>query len=98
MKQPPRLPFNDRHRATDAIRQVAALTPLAVVTQNLYRQLRQQLGGDDAALTWLMSLAMKLGHPIGLNLSNGRGSSQTLMLAPIGWSEERVQGWTAGFP
>ena len=69
---------------------------LVCMTGRAYGDLAAELGGDEAAVRYLVKLAGNTGRPILANLETGAGSSQTVAIAPRGWSDERLAGWVAG--
>ena len=80
-----------------AIREAAHAAPaLLVLTGRAAGDLADQLGSVDAAVRFLVDLATEIGRPIGLNAETGEGRSQTMFVAPKGWSEQRLAGWVAG--
>jgi hypothetical protein len=74
----------------------AATAPCLVLTGRALRDLGRELGTVDVAWRWLAELAAENGRPIGVNLPGDDGKSQTVFLAPNGWSQERLRGWVAG--
>jgi hypothetical protein len=47
-------------------------------------------------MRFLAELRAENGRPIGINLPGADGKSETVFLAPNGWSPERLQGWVSG--
>jgi hypothetical protein len=80
---------------TAAIRHLVKLPVNSIIGNNLYAELRDELGSDRAAVEFLGALADEVQHPLFINFEHAEGST-TLALSPPGWSEERLQGWTAG--
>ena len=79
-----------------AIREAAQAAPAPlVVTGRAAGDLADHLGSVDAAVRFLMNLATEIGRPIGLNAETDEGRSQTMFVAPKGWSEHRLAGWIA---
>jgi hypothetical protein len=78
-----------------ALRALVALPVVSVVGSNLYRELRDELGSDRAAVEFLVDLAAEVDHPLFVNLETAEGSA-TVALSPPGWTQERLDGWTAG--
>ena len=79
-----------------SIRAMASLAPLFVISVRALGALADELGSMDAAVTFLLGVAEEVGRPIGVNLEAPDGSSRTAFIAPRGWTEERLAGWTAG--
>jgi hypothetical protein len=59
----------------------------------VYGELRQELHSIEAVQRWALELADKLGRPVLLNVPDKDGSSNTLAIAPPGWSSERLAGY-----
>jgi hypothetical protein len=78
-----------------AIRHLVKLPVHSIIGNNLYAELRDELGSDRAAVEFLVGLADEVQHPLFVNFE-GVDESTTLALSPPGWSDERLQGWTAG--
>ena len=70
--------------------------PLVCVTGRAWADLADELGGDEAAVRYLLKVATNTGRPICVNLSTGTETSTTLFVAPKDWTEERLRGWAAG--
>ncbi len=70
-------------------------TPLLILEQVFFVNLSKQFGGDVEADRFLASRATTHGKPIAINLPVGDGGSTTIMVAPEGWTCERVEGWLA---
>jgi len=79
-----------------AIRVAAEAAPLLVITGQAFDDLGAELGGEEAAATFLLALAEEIGHPLGLNVPTDSATSSTAFIPPRGWSTERVAGWVAG--
>ena len=69
--------------------------PLVVVSHRAWGDLSAELGGDDAAVRYLLKVAGNTGRPICVNLPAPDGST-TVFVAPRGWTDERLRGWAAG--
>ena len=69
--------------------------PLVCITGRAWRDLADELGGDEAAVRHLLRVATTTGRPLCVNFSIERGS-RTVFVAPRDWSEERLRGWAAG--
>jgi hypothetical protein len=82
-------------RPSAAIRHLVRLPVNSIIGNNLYAELRDELGSDRAAVEFLGALVAEVGHPLFVNFESAEGST-TLALNPPGWSDERLQGWTAG--
>ena len=70
--------------------------PLVCVTGRAWADLADELGGDEAAVRYLVKVAGNTGRPICVNLPTGTETSTTVFVAPRDWSEERLRGWVAG--
>jgi len=79
-----------------AIRAAAEAAPLLVVSGRALADLARELGGEEAAAAFLLTLAEEIGHPIAVNMATGADTSSTAFIPPRGWSTERVAGWVAG--
>ncbi len=86
----------DAHSMVTAIRRVAPVSSLLVITQRALRELAAELDGYEAALAELLAIAEEIGHPIAVNLPTGADTSSTAFVSPRGWTEERLQGWIGG--
>jgi hypothetical protein len=82
-------------RPSEAIRHLVKLPVRSIIGNNLYGELRDELGSDRAAVEFLVDLAGETGHPLFVNLGTAEGSA-TIALSPPGWTQERLDGWTAG--
>ena len=69
--------------------------PLVAITGRAWRDLADELGGDEAAIRHLLRVATNTGRPLCVNFSIERGS-RTVLVAPRDWTEERLRGWVAG--
>jgi hypothetical protein len=78
-----------------AIRHLVKLPVNSIIGNNLYAELRDELGSDRAAVEFLVDLAGEVQHPLFVNLETADGSA-TISLSPPGWSQEQLNGWTAG--
>ena len=86
----------DTSRPSELLRAVCSrLHVPAVVSHRLYAELVAKLGSDEAAVGFLLDLACQVGRPVLLNLPTKDGST-TVLLAPRGWSDERLRGWAGG--
>jgi len=79
-----------------SIRATARAAPLFLLTVRALADLAAELGSMDAAAAFLLDVAEANNKPIGVNLPAPDGSSRTAFIAPRGWTEERLAGWTAG--
>ena len=69
-----------------AIRQAACVAPLLVIKQRAFADLAAELGGFEAAVGELLSVAESANRPIAVNMPTGQDMSSTVFL----------QGWVAG--
>jgi hypothetical protein len=83
-------------RPSRAIAVAARSAPLLVLSHRAFSDLADELGDHDAAIRQVLRIATNAGKPIGINLPTADGDSQTVFLAPRGWSDERLRGWVAG--
>jgi hypothetical protein len=67
-----------------------------VVTGRALGDLADELGGYEAAARFLTTVASNVGRPIAVNYPTGPDGSRMMFVAPKGWSQERLAGWTAG--
>jgi hypothetical protein len=67
-----------------------------VVTGRALGDLADELGGYEAAARFLTTVASNVGRPLAVNYPTGPDRSQTMFIAPKGWTEERLAGWVAG--
>ena len=79
-----------------AIRVAAQASPLLVITGRAFGDLAAELGGAEAAVGELLSVAESVNRPIAVNMPTGADASSTVFVSPRGWTEERLQGWVAG--
>jgi hypothetical protein len=70
--------------------------PLVVVTSRMYGELERELRSPEAVARHMARVATNTGRPLAVNIADGEDRSQTLFVAPNGWSEERLAGWAAG--
>jgi len=82
--------------AAAAIRAAAAAAPLLVVGGRALADLAAELGGHEAAATFVLELAESVGRPVGLNMPAGGGTTSTMFISPRSWSPARTQGWVGG--
>lgn len=81
----------------EILRHLQADDVMGVLSWAAYLALRAELGDDDsAAMRELLAAAARMGKPIGLNVEAPDGSAQTVILAPEGWTPERLAGYVAG--
>jgi hypothetical protein len=78
-----------------AIRATAEAAPLLVLTVRAVRDLVAELGGEEAAVRFLLELAEINDRPIGVNVETGIDRSSTVFIPPRGWTQERLSGWVA---
>ena len=78
-----------------AIAAAARSTPLLVVSHRAFRDLADELGGEEHAARHLARVATNTGRPIAANLPTATGST-TVFVSPKGWTPERLQGWVGG--
>ena len=86
----------ERVRPSRALRAAARSAPLLVVTGRALGELADELGGYEAAVRFLVTVATTVGRPIGVNVPTGPDSSRSVFVPPKGWGEERLAGWAAG--
>jgi hypothetical protein len=67
-----------------------------VLTDRAVRELIRELGGPEAAGRYLFDLATAAGKPIACNLETGPDRSETHVLAPDSWTDEKTLGWVGG--
>jgi len=79
-----------------AIRVAAEAAPLLIVSGRALADLTRELGGHEAAATFLLELAEAIGKPVALNMPTGRGAASTMFLSPRDWTAERLSGWVGG--
>ncbi len=79
-----------------SIRAMASVAPLFVISVRALGDLAAELGSMDAAAEFLLGVAEAIGRPIAVNVETGSDTSSTAFIAPRGWGEERLAGWTAG--
>ncbi len=72
----------------------AAGVPI-LLTDAARRHLGHDLGGSEAVIPWLLDLVKDGDHPLGINVVEADGSSQTIFLGPRGWTTERLAGHVA---
>jgi len=69
--------------------------PLVCVSHRALDDLAAECGGYDGAAGRLLTIATNTGRPLAVNVPTEHGS-QTLFVAPKGWTEGRLRGWAAG--
>jgi hypothetical protein len=82
-------------KPTAILRTAAEAGTVVGLTHRMLNDLSDELGGMEPAIEWLIELATLTGRPVAVNMPTPTGST-TVMLAPKGWGEERLKGWTAG--
>jgi len=86
-------------KSADLIRAAAQSGAMVMLTHRAMAMLVDELG-ERRAGRLLLELATETQRPIAVNVpddpSDPDGESTTLMIPPIGWSEERVRGWIGG--
>lgn len=65
-----------------------------VLTNTSFYNLRQELGGLEAAIKWLARLVENGSRPVGVNVSEG-SKSRTFFIPPKDWTKERLAGHIA---
>lgn len=69
---------------------------MLVLSWAAYLTLRTEVGGGDIAVVDLIrATATRLGQPIGVHLGSNSGG-RTALIAPSGWTRERLLGYMAG--
>ena len=76
-----------------AIRRMADAAPMLVLTGRAFNDLARELGGLDAAVSELLTIAEANNRPVGVNFETGEDSSSTAFISPRSWSQERLTGW-----
>ena len=74
------------------IQAAASAGPLVVLTVRVFRELAHELGSDDAAMRYLLSVSECVNKPIGCNFPTANGS-KTAFIAPATWTQTRLRGW-----
>jgi hypothetical protein len=82
-------------KPTELIRPMAERGIPCLLTSRMLADLERELGTMEAAISWLVDLATLTNRPMLVNVPTAEGST-TVMLAPRGWSDERLQGWAGG--
>ena len=82
--------------AARAIAEVARTGPPVCLTDRLFDDLADEVGGVEPAMRHLVAVAEEVGRPVAVNLETAAGASRTVFLAPCSWTEERLRGWVAG--
>jgi hypothetical protein len=82
-------------KPTELIRPMAERGIPCLLTSRMLHDLERELGTMEAAITWLVDLATMTNRPMMVNVPTVEGS-QTVMLAPRGWGQERLSGWAGG--
>ena len=71
--------------------------PPFLLTTAAYQQVRAECGGsDEVAWRWLAQRAKYGTRPLLVNIEQPNGESTTVVLAPHGWSQERLAGYAGG--
>jgi hypothetical protein len=55
----------------------------------------RKLTAPGPAGRFLLETAERIGRPLGVNVPTADGNSQSMLLAPRGWTQERLAGWVA---
>ena len=76
----------DQLSIATAIRRMADAAPMLVLTGRAFNDLARELGGFEAAVGELLSVAESANRPIAVNMPTGQDMSSTVFL----------QGWVAG--
>jgi hypothetical protein len=79
---------------TEIFSSLMDVAPQVGLGYNAVRDLKVELGSEEAVLRYLASEATKHQKPVYLNVPEGSGS-RTLFIAPEGWSDDRLKGWVA---
>jgi hypothetical protein len=74
----------------------AALGVPVVLTDRALRELIRELGDPEQTGRYLFGLATASGKPIAVNVETGPDASRTHVVAPDGWSEDKILGWAGG--
>jgi hypothetical protein len=82
-------------KPTELLRAMAEKGIPCLLTRRMLADLERELGTMQAAISWLIELATLTNRPMMVNLPTADGS-QTVLLAPRGWGEERLKGWAGG--
>jgi hypothetical protein len=85
-----------QHKPTNLIGHVARLGVPVVLTARMLLDLSEELGDYERATAWLIELATETGKPAAVNVPTGDDTSTTVLLAPRGWSDEKLKGWVGG--
>ena len=80
----------------ETIASVARVVPFMVISDRLFVELVEELGGQQEATRHLTRVATNTGRPIGVNVEGLDGASTTAVISPRGWSQERLRGWIGG--
>lgn len=83
-------------KPTELIGTVARMGVPVVLTSRMFLDLCGELGDYEAATSWLIDLATATGKPAAVNLPDGPENTVTVLLAPRGWTDEKLRGWGAG--
>lgn len=79
----------------DLARQVAARGNPPVFGSGVLHDLHAELGEFTAVWQWVRETATAVQKPVFCNLAIG-DDSKTVVLAPDGWTADRLEGFTAG--
>ena len=86
----------DAVSAAETIAVAARSVPFMVISDRLFVELVEELGGEQEATRHLIRVATNTGRPIGVNVEDDDGESTTACIAPEGWTRERLAGWIGG--
>ncbi len=84
------------HTPTELIGAVARMGVPVVLTARMLLDLSEELDGYEAATAWLIGLATETGQPAAVNVPDGPDHTVTVLLAPRGWTDEKLKGWAGG--
>lgn len=81
-------------KATEAVRMSMTLQTAVIVGGNMVADLQAELGDMERVVLFLQDLATQHDKPIGVHFDAPK--SQTFIVAPSGWSPEKLEGYVAG--
>ena len=80
----------------ETIAAAAAVARFLILTHQMFGHLAVELGSDEAATRYLLTVAEAVARPFAVNVETGESTSTTASIAPRAWSQERLKGWIGG--
>lgn len=92
-----RVEIAEAEPARDAVLRLAARAAQAggavTLSYSLWQRLIREAGSEPDAFSFLQGVASRIGFPVGANRPRAGGKSETVLLAPSGWDEARLEAF-----